>query len=106
MPPRALRAWLLLASTVTLGVGLALGFTLGVARAGGDPASRATARPPATRPPTSVVVRPVVSPACPKTAARGEQLIQLLVTGQRHRAAGLLAGSIAVSRHCHHDAAR
>jgi hypothetical protein len=95
------RAWLLSALAVTLAVGLALGFAVGSGRA----ATRAPATQPAQAPRTSVVVvaRPTASPACLETARRGDQLIDLLISNQRSRAADLLVAYTVASRQCRKD---
>jgi hypothetical protein len=102
------RAWLLSALAVTLAVGMVLGFAMGSVRSGGEPTSAPATRAPATqpaRPPqTSVVVRPAASSACLETARRGDQLIGLLITNQRSRAADLLVAYTVASRQCRKDA--
>jgi hypothetical protein len=109
-PRRRPRAWLLSALAVTLAVGGVLGFAMGSARSGSDPtstsATRAPATPPAQATRTSVVVvaRPTASSACLETARRGDQLIGLLVSKQRSRAADLLVGYTVASRQCRKDA--
>lgn len=103
---RPRRAWRLVVPAATLAVGMVLGFALGSARAGREPAGVAAARPPTTRPapPTSVVVRPSASPACLETATRGDRLIELLVTNQRDKVADLLVAYTVASRQCRKDA--
>ncbi|HYT24985.1 MAG TPA: hypothetical protein VEP73_00675 [Actinomycetota bacterium] len=103
---RPRRAWRLVVPAATLAVGMVLGFALGSARAGREPAGAAAARPPTTRPapPTSVVVRPSASPACLETATRGDRLIELLVTNQRDKVADLLVAYTVASRQCRRDA--
>jgi hypothetical protein len=109
-PRRLPRAWLLSALAVTLAVGGVLGFAVGSARSGSDPmsasATRAPAPPPAqaTRTPVVVVARPTASSACLETARRGDQLIGLLVSKQRSRAADLLVAYTVASRQCRKDA--
>jgi hypothetical protein len=106
--PRPRRAWLLLTPAVTLAVGLLLGFALGSARADGGPTSaKATSSPvtqPAPTPASSVVTRPTASSACLETARRGDQIIHLLVTNRRSRAADLLVAYTVASRQCRRDA--
>ncbi|HEX6675405.1 MAG TPA: hypothetical protein VF486_10305 [Actinomycetes bacterium] len=100
--------WLLVSSAATLVVGVVLGFALGSERSGGTPAGTTLARPPATRPApapvTSATVRSVASPACLETAARGDEIIDLLVRGRRGRAADLLGAYTTASRQCRRDA--
>jgi hypothetical protein len=107
-PRRPRRAWLLSAPAVTLAVGMVLGFAMGSVRSGGEPtrapATRAPAAQPAQPPQTSVVVRPAASSACLETARRGDQLIGLLTTNQRSRAADLLVAYTVASRQCRKDA--
>jgi hypothetical protein len=109
-PRRRPRAWLLSALAVTLAVGGVLGFAVGSARSASDPtstsATRAPATPPAQATRTSVVVvaRPTASSACLETARRGDQLIGLLVSKQRSRAADLLVAYTVASRQCRKDA--
>jgi hypothetical protein len=107
-PRRRRRAWLLVAPAVTLAVGLVLGFALGSTRAGGEPTSVMATRAPATRPPaapmTSIVVRRTASSACLETAARADQLIELLVRNRRSEAADLLVAYTVASRQCRRDA--
>jgi hypothetical protein len=92
---------------VTLAVGIGVGFAAGEARSGGQPASAPATRAPATRPappPTSIVVRPAASPACLETARRADQLIELLISNQRRRAADLLVAYTVANRQCRKDA--
>jgi hypothetical protein len=109
-PRRPPRPWLLSALAVTLAVGGVLGFAMGSARSGSDPTSASATRVPATPPAqatrTSVVVvaRPTASSACLETARRGDQLIGLLVSKQRSRAADLLVAYTVASRQCRKDA--
>ena len=106
-PRRPPRAWLLLALAGTLAVGLLLGFALGSARAGGEPTSAPATSSPVTQPAppsTSVVVRPTASSACLETARRGDQIIHLLLTNRRSRAADLLVAYTVASRQCRRDA--
>jgi hypothetical protein len=107
-PRRTPRAWRLLAPAVTLAVGLLLGLALGLARAGGEPTSATATRSPATQPAPKpspvVVVRPTASSACLETARRGDQIIHLLVTNRRSRAADLLVAYTVASRQCRRDA--
>jgi hypothetical protein len=107
-PRRRRRAWRLVAPAVTLAVGLVLGFTLESTWAGGEPTSVMATRAPATRPPaapvTSIVVRRTASSACLETAARADQLIELLVRNRRSEAADLLVAYTVASRQCRRDA--
>jgi hypothetical protein len=111
-PQRTPRAWRLIAPAVTLAVGIGLGFAAGEARSGGEQANalatalatRSPATPPAPAPYTSVVVRPAASSACLETARRGDQLIELLISNQRSRAADLLVAYTVANRQCHKDA--
>jgi len=107
-PRRRPRAWRLVVPAVTLAVGVVLGFALGSARAGGEPATITATRSPATQPPrapvTSIVVRPTASSACLETARRADELIQLLVTNRRRRAAEVLVAYTVASRQCRRDA--
>ncbi len=106
-PRRPPRAWLLLALAGALAVGLLLGFALGSARAGGEPTSAPATSSPETQPAppsTSVVVRPTASSACLETARRGDQIIHLLLTNRRSRAADLLVAYTVASRQCRRDA--
>src|SRR6266511_302131 len=105
-PRRTPRAWLS-ALAVTLAAGMVLGFAVGSVRSGeptSAPATRAPATQPTQAPQTSVVVRPAASPACLETAMRGDQLIDLLITNQRSRAADLLVAYTVASRQCRKDA--
>jgi hypothetical protein len=109
-PRRTPQAWLLSALAVTLAVGLALGFAVGSVRSGSEPTSAPATHAPATQPAqatqTSVVVvaRPTASSACLETARRGDQLIELLISNQRSRAADLLVAYTVASRQCRKDA--
>jgi hypothetical protein len=111
-PPRTRWARLLIAPAVTLALGLAVGLALGLAlgsgRAGGTAGVPATRPLPATRPTaapaTSVVVRPTASPACLETARRADEVIHLLITNRRTRAARLLVAYTIASRQCRRDA--
>jgi hypothetical protein len=106
-PPRTPRAWPLLATAGALAVGLLLGFALGSARAGGEPTSAPATSSAVTQPAppsTSVVVRPTASSACLETARRGDQIIHLLLTNRRSRAADLLVAYTVASRQCRRDA--
>jgi hypothetical protein len=100
--------WLLASSAVTLLIGLVLGFALGSARSGAEPAGTSVAPPPATRPAPArvpaVTVRSVATPACLETAARGDEVIELLVRNRRSRAADLLGAYAVASRQCRRDA--
>ena len=100
--------WLLASSALTLLVGLVLGFALGSARSGARPAGSSAAPPPATRPApapvTTATVRSVATPACLETAARGDEVIDLLVRNRRARAATLLGAYAIASRQCRRDA--
>jgi hypothetical protein len=51
-----------------------------------------------------VVVRPVASPACLETAKRADELIELLISNQRSRAADLLVAYTVANRQCRKDA--
>lgn len=103
------RPWLLIALALTLAVGMVLGLALGSRRVGREPTNAPVARPPATQPAaapvTSVVVRPTASSACLETARRADELIQLLITNRRTRAAKLLVAYSVASRQCRRDAA-
>jgi hypothetical protein len=108
-PPRpAGWAWRLAAPAVTLVLGMVLGFALGAGRSGGEPASGTAPRPPATQPVpapvTSVVVRPTASSACLETAARADQILDLLIRNRRSEAADLLQAYTIASRQCRRDA--
>jgi hypothetical protein len=107
-PPRTPWAWRLIAPAVTLAVGIGLGFAAGSAHSGGQPASapatRAPVTPPAAAPRTSVVVRPAASSACLETARRADELIELLISNQRSRAADLLVAYTVANRQCRKDA--
>jgi hypothetical protein len=102
-------AWLLLVLTLSMAVGLAVGFVLGSARAGGPLPSAQAPRPSATQPTaipqTSIVVRPAATPACLEAARRGDQVIELLIRNERGRAARLLVAYHVASRQCARDAA-
>ena len=105
-PPAPRRRWRLLLLVVvpvaTLAVGLALGFAAGEARTGGEQAAAPTTRPAA--PPTSIVIRSTASSACLETARRGDQLIDLLISNRRGKAADLLLPYTVASRQCRRDA--
>jgi hypothetical protein len=103
-------AWRLIALTMTLAVGMALGLglALGLGRVGREPRdawAAPTATQPATAPMTSVVIRPTASSACLETARRADEIIQLLITNRRTRAAKLLVAYTVASRQCRRDAA-
>jgi hypothetical protein len=51
-----------------------------------------------------VVVRPAASSACLETARRADELIDLLITNRRSRAADLLVAYTVASRQCRKDA--
>jgi hypothetical protein len=109
-PRRLPWAWLLSALAAMLAVGMVLGFAVGSARSGGEPTSAPATRAPATQPAqppqTSVVVvvRSVATSACLEAARRGDQLIGLLISNQRSRAADLLVAYTVASRQCRKDA--
>jgi hypothetical protein len=104
---RTPRAWLLIAPAVTLALGMVLGSAIESARSGREPISAPATGTPATQPRsphTSVVVRPAASSACLETARRADELIDLLVTNRRSRAADLLVAYTVASRQCRKDA--
>jgi hypothetical protein len=104
---RTRRARRLIAPAVALAVGLAFGLALGAGRAGGPagaPAAPPPASAPAAPPVTSVVVRPTASSACLETARRADEVIHLLVTNRRSRAARVLVAYTIASRQCRRDA--
>jgi len=104
---RTPRARLLIAPAVTLALGTVLGFAIESTRSGGQPTSAPATRTPATQPRsphTSPVVRPAASSACLETARRGDEMIELLITNQRSRAADLLVAYAVASRQCRKDA--
>jgi hypothetical protein len=101
-PRRSRWARLLLVPVATLAAGLALGFAAGEARTGGASAAAPTTRPAA--PPSSIVIRSTASSACLETARRGDQLIDLLITNKRGKAADLLLAYTVASRQCRRDA--
>jgi hypothetical protein len=107
-PRRPPWAWLLSVVAVTLAVGMVLGFAVGSTRSAGEPSGAPTTRALTTRPvealPTSTVVRPAASAACLETAKRADELINLLITNQRSRAADLLVAYTVASRQCRRDA--
>jgi hypothetical protein len=108
-PRRPPWAWLLSVVAVTLAVGMVLGFAVGSGRSSGKPTSAPAMRAPTqpARPPqTSVVVavRSVASSACLETARRADQVIGLLISKQRGRAADLLVAYTVASRQCRKDA--
>jgi hypothetical protein len=108
--PRQKRpAWLLLAITLTLAVGLGAGFVLGSAREANRglraPAPTAPTTYPALAPATSIVVRPAATPACLEAAKRGDELVALLIQNKRSRATKLLVPYHVASRQCAKDAA-
>jgi hypothetical protein len=94
---------------LTLAVGLGAGFVLGSARAAntnfGVPAPAAPTTQPTAAPATSIVVRPVATPACLETAKRGDELVALLIQNRRSRAIKLLVPYHVASRQCAKDAA-
>jgi len=98
----------LLALALTLVVGVVGGFALGSARVGGEPSSAPATSASATQPPpaplTTIVVRPTASPACLETAMRGDEIIHLLITNRRRKAADLLVAYTIASRQCRRDA--
>lgn len=107
--PRQTRwAWRLLALAVTLVIGLVLGLALGSGRldvtSAGVPAARPSATRPAPAPATSIVVRPTASSACLETAKRADEVINLLITNRRHRAAEVMVAYTVASRQCRRDA--
>jgi hypothetical protein len=87
---------------------MVLGFAVGSTRSAGEPSAAPTTRALTTRPvealPTSTVVRPAASAACLETAKRADELINLLITNQRSRAADLLVAYTVASRQCRRDA--
>jgi hypothetical protein len=104
-PGRTRWAWLLVAPAVTLAVGMVLGLVLGSGRVGREPTSAPAAPRPAAAPVTSVVVRPTASSACLETARRADEVIQLLLSNRRTRAANLLVAYTVANRQCRRDAA-
>jgi len=99
----------LIVPAVALAVGLAFGLALGSwsGRVGGPAAAPAAPPPasaPAAAPATSVVVRPTASSACLETAKRADEVIHLLITNQRSRAARVLVAYTIASRQCRRDA--
>jgi hypothetical protein len=108
MPARRTRwARLPVVPAVALVVGLAFGLALGSWRAGWPadaPAAPPPASAPAAAPVTSVVVRPTASSACLETARRADEVIHLLVTNRRTRAARVLVAYTIASRQCRRDA--
>jgi hypothetical protein len=87
---------------------MVLGLALGSGRVGREPRNAPAAPPatqPATPPVTSVVIRPTASSACLETARRADEIIQLLITNRRSRAARLLVAYTVASRQCRRDAA-
>jgi hypothetical protein len=107
-PKRRRRAWLLLALALTLTLGLGAGFALGARWTGGAPPSAQAPPSPRTQPPpvppTSIVVRPVATSACLEAARRGDELVGLLISNKRSRAARLLVPYHVASRQCARDA--
>jgi hypothetical protein len=103
------RTWLLIALVLTLAVGMVLGLALGSGWLGLEPRNAPATHPPATQPATplvtSVVIRPTASSACLETARRADEIIQLLITNRRIRAAKLLVAYTVASRQCRRDAA-
>jgi len=94
---------------LTLAVGLGAGFVLGSGRAT-NTSPRAAAPPtpttqPVLAPATSIVVRPVATPACLEAAKRGDELVALLIQNKRSRASRLLVPYHVASRQCAKDAA-
>jgi hypothetical protein len=107
--PRIRWAWRLVALALTLAVGMVLGLALGSGRVGLEPTHAPARHPPATQPATapvtSVVIRSTASSACLETARRADEIIQLLITKRRTRAAKLLIAYTVASRQCRRDAA-
>jgi hypothetical protein len=106
--PRRRRPVWLLALALTLTVGLGAGFILGSARAANTSLGAAPPAPttqPTVAPATSIVVRPVATPACLEAAKRGDELVALLIQNQRSRATKLLVPYHVASRQCAKDAA-
>jgi hypothetical protein len=107
-PSRTRWVWLLVAWTATLAVAGTLGFALGSARAGGEAATAAAPRPPATRPApvplSTVAARPTASPACLETAKRADEVVHLLIANRRDAAAERLVAFTIASRQCRRDA--
>jgi hypothetical protein len=107
-PRRTPGVWRRVLPALTLTVGLVLGFAAASARSAdqpsGAPATRAPTTRPVAAPQTSVLVRPAASPACLETAKRADELINLLITDQRSRAADRLVAYTVASRQCRRDA--
>jgi hypothetical protein len=59
---------------------------------------------PAPVPQTSIVIRRAATSACVEAATRGDELIGLLITNKRSRAAKLLVPYHVASRQCARDA--
>lgn len=106
-PQRRRPAWLLIALTLTLVVGLGAGFALGARWTGGS-LHHAQTLPPVTQPTpvpqTSIVIQRAATPACLEAAKRGDELIGLLISNKRTRAAKLLVPYHVASRQCARDA--
>jgi hypothetical protein len=106
-PQRRPKAWLLLVLSLTLVVGLGAGFALGARWTGGSLPRAQTPVPPVTQPApvpqTSIVVRRAATSACLEAAKRGDELIGLLISNKRSRAAKLLVPYHVASRQCARD---
>jgi hypothetical protein len=102
------RPRLLVVPALTLVAGLALGFAAGSARAGGERATSARTRPPAARPASlpSTAAAPRPAASCLEAAKRGDQVIAMLITNQRRKAAELLKPYTTASQQCRSDAGR
>src|SRR5688500_8051399 len=80
-PRRTLRAWPLITSALTVSVGLAAGFAVGLTQADGETSAgtrRSSAIQPAPAFPASGGLQPAATPACLETARRADELIDLL----------------------------
>ena len=107
-PQRRRPVWLLPVLTLTLVIGLGGAVALGARWTRSSLPRAQPPVPPVTQPApvpqTSIVIRRAATSACLEAAKRGDELIGLLITNKRSRAAKLLVPYHVARRQCARDA--